>query len=55
MSSASSLDRKNWAMALGPCRCSLPRMHPGSLRLELQELPLMSFPWEGRGTTWFWL
>lgn len=54
MSSAFSLDRKNWAMALGRCLCSLPQVH-WSLWLELQELPLMSFPWEGRGMTWFWL
>lgn len=55
MSSVFSLAKKNWAMALGHCRWSLPRVYPGSLWLELQELPLMSFPREGRGKTWFWL
>lgn len=60
LSSVFSMGRWNWATALGHCHCHDRPSPPspvcsGSLRMALQEPPLMSFPWEGRGMTLFWL
>lgn len=53
LGSAFSLGRKNWAMVT--VGVASTQVHPGSPWMEQQESPLMSFPWEGRGMTWFWL
>lgn len=47
------MDRKNWPWSW--VSVAYLQVHPGSLWMELQEPPLMSFLWEGRGMTWFWL